>query len=263
MAMVIPAVDIRGGRCVRLLQGRLDQETVYFDRPADAAMRWAAQGAELVHVVDLDGAFEGRPTNFEAIASIVREIPSPIEVGGGIRSDEAVARYLDLGVERVILGSRALTEPGWMARLCERFPGRIVAGIDARDGRVAVQGWAEKTAVDALAFAKQVEPMGLRAIVFTDVATDGAMAGPNLAALRRMVEAVRTPVIASGGISSLEDIRQVAALGVEGMIIGKALFTGAFSLADAIATARAEEKRITDSTDFTDKGQKKEKGMPG
>ncbi len=238
MAMVIPAVDIRGGRCVRLVQGRLDSETVYFDRPADAAMRWAAQGAELIHVVDLDGAFEGRPGNFEAIASIVREVPTPIEVGGGIRSDATAARYLGAGIARVILGSRALAEPDWVARLCERFPGRIAVGIDARDGRVAVQGWAKKTAVDALAFARQVDAMGLRAIVFTDVATDGAMAGPNLAALRRMVEAVRTPVIASGGISSVDDIRQVAAIGVEGMIIGKALFTGALTLADAIAAAR-------------------------
>jgi phosphoribosylformimino-5-aminoimidazole carboxamide ribotide isomerase len=238
MAIVIPAVDIRGGRCVRLLRGRLEDETVYFSRPADAAMRWAAQGAELIHVVDLDGAFEGRPGNFEAIASIAREVPSPIEVGGGIRSDETVARYFGLGVARVVLGSRALAEPDWMARLCERFPGRIVAGIDARDGRVAVRGWAEKTAVDAIAFAKQVEPMGPRAIIFTDVATDGAMAGPNLAALRRMAEAVRTPIIASGGIASLDDVRQVAAAGVEGMIIGKALFAGAFSLADAMAAAR-------------------------
>jgi phosphoribosylformimino-5-aminoimidazole carboxamide ribotide isomerase len=243
MAMVIPAVDIRGGRCVRLLQGRLEHETVYFNRPADAAMRWAAQGAEMIHIVDLDGAFEGRPSNFEAIASIVREVPTPIEVGGGIRSDESVARYLDLGIERVILGSRALAEPDWMARLCERFPGRIVAGIDARDGRVAVQGWAETTSADAFAFAKQVEPMGLRAIIFTDVATDGAMAGPNLAALRRMVEAVRTPIIASGGVSSLGDVRQVAAVGVEAMIIGKALFAGAFSLPDAMAAARSEEKK--------------------
>ena len=238
MATVIPAVDIRGGRCVRLFQGRPDEETVYFDRPADAARRWADQGAELIHVVDLDGAFEGRPANFDAIAAIAREVQAPIEVGGGIRTDETAARYLDLGVARVVLGSRALAEPDWVARLCETFPARIAAGIDARDGRVAVQGWAETSAVDALEFARKLDTIGLRAIIFTDVATDGAMTGPNLGALSLLVEAVRTPVIASGGIASLDDVRRVAALKVEGVIIGKALFAGAFSLPAAIEAAR-------------------------
>jgi len=238
MPMVIPAVDIRGGRCVRLLQGRADRETVYFERPVEAARLWAAQGAELVHVVDLDGAFEGRPVNFEAIAAIAREAGVPIEVGGGIRSDETVARYLDAGVERVILGSRALREPQWLRGLCGRFPGRIVAGVDARGGLVAVEGWAETSKVDALAFARELDGFGLRALVFTDVTTDGAMAGPNLAALRSVVGAVKTPVVASGGIASLDDVRAVAALGVEGMIIGKALFEGAFTLQAAIEAAR-------------------------
>ena len=236
--MVIPAVDIRGGRCVRLLQGRADEETVYFEHPSEAAALWAEQGAELIHVVDLDGAFEGRPVSFEAVAAIARAVPCPIEVGGGIRDDETVARYLGAGVERVVLGSRALREPDWLAALCRRFPGRIVAGLVAGDGRVAVEGWAQTSDVEAVAFARQLDTMGLRAIVFTDVATDGAMAGPNLPALRRLLGAVRTPVVASGGIASLDDVRRVAALGVEGMIIGKALFEGAFTLQAAIAAAR-------------------------
>ena len=240
MPMVIPAVDIRGGRCVRLLQGRADKETVYFDRPVEAARLWADQGAELIHVVDLDGAFGGQPANFGAIVAIAHEVPTPIEVGGGIRSDDTVARYLDAGVERVVLGSRALREPAWLRALCERFPGRIVAGIDARDGRVAVEGWAETSDIEALAFARELDPIGLRAIVFTDVATDGAMQGPNLPALRRLLDAVKTPVVASGGIASLDDVRRVAALPVEGMIIGKALFAGAFTLQAAIAAAHTE-----------------------
>ncbi|MFP4058397.1 MAG: 1-(5-phosphoribosyl)-5-[(5-phosphoribosylamino)methylideneamino]imidazole-4-carboxamide isomerase [Candidatus Brocadiia bacterium] len=237
MAMVIPAVDIRGGRCVRLLQGRLDAETVYFDDPVDAAHRWADQGAELVHVVDLDGAVEGRPANFDAVARIAEEVDVPIEVGGGVRTDEAVARYLELGVERLVLGTRALREPQWLASLCERYPGRIVAGVDARDGRVTVEGWARTSGVDALDFARRLDALGLRALVYTDVATDGTLSGPNLGALGRLVEAVSTPVVASGGIASLDDVERVAALGVEGMIIGQALFTGALSLPEAMARA--------------------------
>jgi len=238
MPTVIPAVDIRDGRCVRLFQGRLDQETVYFDRPADAARQWAGLGAELIHVVDLDGAFQGHPANFDHVAAIAREAAVPIEVGGGIRSGETVERYLGVGVERVVVGSRALREPEWLAGLCERFPGRIVAGVDARDGRVAIEGWAETSEVDAVSFARSLDGLGVRAVIFTDVATDGAMAGPNLGALRRLLDAVATPVVASGGIATLDHVRQVAALGVEGMIIGKALFAGAFSLPSAIAAAR-------------------------
>jgi phosphoribosylformimino-5-aminoimidazole carboxamide ribotide isomerase len=239
MATVIPAVDIRGGRCVRLHQGRLEEETVYFERPAEAAARWADQGAELIHVVDLDGAFAGELVNFEAVAAIRGEVSVPIEVGGGIRTDEAVARYLDLGVQRVVLGTRALREPAWLAGLCERFPGHIVAGIDARDGRVAVEGWAETSDVEAVAFARRLDPVGLRAIIFTDVATDGTLAGPNLAALERLTAAVDTPVVASGGVATLEDVERVASLPVEGMIIGKALFAGAITLPAAMARARA------------------------
>ena len=238
MAMVVPAVDIRGGRCVRLFQGRLDEETVYFDRPADAALRWAALGAELIHVVDLDGAFQGEAVNFAAVAELVAAVDVPIDLGGGIRTDETVARYLALGVARVAVGTRALREPGWVAALCRRFPGRIVADIGARDGRVAVEGWAEASDVDAIEFARLLDPMGLRAIVFTDVATDGALRGPNLSALGRLAEAVSTPVVASGGIATLDDVRAVAALGVEALIIGKALFDGAIELPAAIEAAR-------------------------
>ena len=240
MAMVLPAVDIRGGRCVRLHQGRLDRETVYFDRPADAARRWADLGAEMIHVVDLDGSFEGRPANFDAIAELVAEVDVPIDLGGGIRTDETVARYLDIGVERLAIGTKALRDPEWLRSLCERHPGRIVADIGARGGRVAVQGWSEASDVDAIEFAQSLDGFGLRAIVFTDAATDGALRGPNLAALRRVAEAVETPVVASGGISTLDDVRAVAALGVEALIIGKALFDGAIELPAAMAAAKSQ-----------------------
>jgi phosphoribosylformimino-5-aminoimidazole carboxamide ribotide isomerase len=240
MPIVLPAVDIRGGRCVRLLQGRPDEETVYDDRPADAARRWADLGAEFLHVVDLDGAFQGHPVNGNAIAEIIEAVDVPVEVGGGLRTTEAVRRTLDLGVTRVIVGSRALRDPEWVKELCEAFPDQVVAGIDARDGRVAVEGWAEVSDVDAVDFAQQLDAFALRAMAFTDVATDGMMAGPNVAALQRLAEAVDTPVIASGGIASLDHVRRVAAVGVEGMIIGKALFVGALSLPDAIAAARQE-----------------------
>jgi len=253
MAMVIPAVDIRGGRCVRLREGRADAETVYFDDPLEAARLWASAGARLIHVVDLDGAFEGQPVNFGLVAEIAQALDVPVEVGGGVRSEETVERYLGAGVERVVIGTRALREPGWFAgtralrepgwfaALCRRFPGRVVAGVDARGGKVAVEGWAETSQVDAIEFARRLDEARPRAIIFTDVATDGTMKGPNLRALERLLEAVATPVVASGGIASLEDVRRVAALGAEGMIIGKALFDGAFSLAEAIAAAEGAE----------------------
>ena len=241
MAMVIPAVDIRGGRCVRLREGRADAETVYFDDPLEAARLWASAGARLIHVVDLDGAFEGQPVNFGLVAEIARALEVPVEVGGGVRSEETVERYLGAGVERVVIGTQALREPGWFAALCRRFPGRVVAGVDARGGKVVVEGWAETSQVDAIEFARRLDEARPRAIIFTDVATDGTMKGPNLRALERLLEAVATPVVASGGIASLEDVRRVAALGAEGMIIGKALFDGAFSLAEAIAAAEGAE----------------------
>ena len=238
MAMILPAVDIRGGRCVRLLQGRLDAETVYYDRPADAALRWAEQGAELIHVVDLDGAFAGRPENFDAVAAVVREVDVPVEVGGGVRTDATVGRYVDLGVERVVVGSRAFRDPGWLVGLCERFAGRIVAGVDARDGRVAVEGWAEVSEVDALDFARQLDGLGLRAIAFTDVATDGMMAGPNFQAMAEMASAVTTGVIASGGVTTVSDVTQLATTGVAGCIIGRSLYEGSLTLRDALAASR-------------------------
>jgi len=239
--MIIPAVDILGGRCVRLHQGDYDKETVYYDRPADAAKVWEDQGAELIHLVDLDGAHDGLPENLDAIAEIIHEVDVPLEIGGGIRTIETIQRYFSLGISRIVVGTKALQDPVWLANVTRRFPGRIVVDIAARDGRVAVQGWVETSDVDAFEFAKQVDALPLRAIVFTDVATDGAMSGPNIPALERMTEAVETPVVASGGISTLEDVERVAQLHVEGMIIGRALFDGAFSLEDAIAkTSRGQ-----------------------
>jgi len=241
MPMIIPAVDILGGRCVRLHQGDYAKRTVYYNRPADAAKVWADQGAELIHLVDLDGAHDGLPKNLDAIAEITHEIDVPVEIGGGIRTTETIQRYFSLGISRLVVGTRALQDPEWLADVAGRFPGRIVVDIGARNGRVAVEGWVETSDVDAFDFAKQVDALPLCAIVFTDVATDGAMSGPNLPALQRMTETVETPVVASGGISTLDDVARVATLHVEGMIIGRALFDGAFTLQEAIAkTSRGE-----------------------
>jgi phosphoribosylformimino-5-aminoimidazole carboxamide ribotide isomerase len=182
------------------------------------------------------------PKNLDALAEIVHAVDVPLEIGGGVRTTETVQRYFSLGISRIVIGTRALNDPEWFAEITERFPGRIVAGVDARDGRVAVKGWVETSDVDAFEFARQIDSLPLAAIVFTDVATDGAMQGPNLAALQRMTDTVDTPVVASGGISTLEDVERVAQLRVEGMIIGRALFDGAFTLQEAIAkTSRGQE----------------------
>ena len=237
--LVIPAIDLMGGKCVRLTRGERDQETVFSDDPVSMAQHWQSLGAKYLHVVDLDGAFDGEPKKIGLIERIVDAIQIPAEVGGGIRSEETVERYLSVGLDRVIVGTRAITSPDWFRGLCERWPGKIVAGIDAKNGKVAVEGWtsvAEKAATD---FAKEIAPLGPRAIIFTDVSKDGLLSGPNVEATRKMAESVEVPVIASGGISSVDDVVRVAALPVEGMIIGKALYTGQLSLPDAIRRAEA------------------------
>ena len=235
--IVIPAVDILGGRCVRLLQGDYSRVTEYAEDPVRMALTWEERGAERLHVVDLDGARAGKPVNNDAILTIAESLNIPIEVGGGIRSTPEIEGYLDGGVDRVILGTAAFREPGLLEEASKDFPTKVWVGIDSRDGRVAVEGWTEETARDAYDLAASCRDLGAGGIIFTDIRRDGTLEGPNLEALRTMAERVALPLIASGGISSLRDLEAIRDLGlsqVEGIITGKALYAGMFTLEEAI-----------------------------
>jgi len=236
--IVVPAVDIRNGRCVRLIQGDYDREVVFEDDPLDAARRWADAGAELLHVVDLDGAREGRPVNLETAIRIRKGIDITIELGGGMRDEETVARVTDAGIDRVIIGTRALEDPDWALRLAARFANRIVAGIDARDGKVRTRGWLDETDVEAVDLARRLDGEALAGMIVTDIARDGMLSAPNVTFTRRVQDAVKAPVFASGGVSTLDHIRSVAAAGLAGVIVGKALYDGRMDLCEAIAVAR-------------------------
>jgi phosphoribosylformimino-5-aminoimidazole carboxamide ribotide isomerase len=236
--IVIPAIDLKEGRCVRLEQGLMEKDTVFSDNPAEQALKWQAQGAQLLHLVDLDGAFAGVPKNRAAIEAIMRELSIPAQLGGGIRDLATIEAYLSLGLSRVIIGTAAQRQPELVAEACRLFPGRIVVGIDAKDGMVAVQGWAEVTGVRAIDLAQRLAGDGVAAIIYTDINRDGMMQGPNIEATRQLAEAIDIPVIASGGVSSLRDIENLLAIeasGVSGVITGKAIYTGALDLRTAIA----------------------------
>jgi len=239
--LIIPAIDLKGGRCVRLRQGIKDQETVYSDNPAETARRWEAAGAELIHVVDLDGAFEGRPRNFSAVKKILKALNVPVQFGGGVRDLKTIERVIEAGVARVVLGTAALRNPALLSEAAARFEGRIAASIDARDGIVAVEGWTRDSGESALEVARLFEQAGACALIYTDIARDGMQTGPNLAGLKRLTEAVVTPVIAAGGINDLEDIKAILkleALGIEGAITGRAIYAGTLDLREAIVLAR-------------------------
>ena len=239
--IVIPAIDLKEGRCVRLEQGLMERDTVFNDNPAAQALEWQRQGAELLHIVDLDGAFAGEPKNRKAIEAIVTAIDIPTQLGGGIRDLATVEAYLSLGLSRVILGTAAQRNPELVREACAKFPGRIVVGIDAKNGMVAVQGWAEVTGITAVDLARKFEGYGVAAIIYTDISRDGMLQGPNLEATRALAEAISIPVIASGGVSTLKDIENLMAIessGVTGVITGKAVYTGAISLAEAIALTK-------------------------
>ncbi len=244
--LIIPAIDLRGGRCVRLKQGIKEQETVYSDDPVATAKRWEAAGAELIHVVDLDGAFEGAPRNFAAVKKIVRAVGVPVQLGGGVRDLKTIERAVGAGVSRVVLGTAALRDPELLPASVRRFEGRVAASIDAREGMVAVEGWTRESGEEALEVARRFEQAGACALIYTDIARDGMQTGPNLAALKRLAEAVETPVIAAGGIKDLDDIRallRLEALGVEGAITGRAIYAGTLDLREAILLARHQLKR--------------------
>jgi phosphoribosylformimino-5-aminoimidazole carboxamide ribotide isomerase len=235
---LIPAIDVLGGKCVRLSQGCYDRVTVYQDDPSRVAADFAAHPLRRLHVVDLDGARAGRPCNREAVGAILQEMKGiPVELGGGIRTLESVEGWLDLGLDRAILGTAALRDPELVREAGARFPGRIGVGIDARDGRVAVEGWLETSEVDAVEVARRFEDVGVAAIIHTDIARDGMQSGPNFEATARLAAAVEIPVIVSGGVGSEEDVRAAvrhAGQGISGLIVGRALYTGAVDLGRAL-----------------------------
>ncbi|MDH5527264.1 MAG: 1-(5-phosphoribosyl)-5-[(5-phosphoribosylamino)methylideneamino]imidazole-4-carboxamide isomerase [Nitrospirota bacterium] len=237
---VIPAIDLKEGQCVRLKQGRMDDATVYDADPVAQAKRWAAYGARWLHVVDLDGAFAGVPKNLPAIIAILSAVDMKVEVGGGIRDMERVRAYLNAGVGRVILGSAAVRHPDLVTEAAAEFPGRIVVGIDASNGKVAVQGWAEVTDVDATELAADMAGRGAAAIIYTDIGRDGMQTGTNVEATRKVAQAAGIPVIASGGVSTLEHVRELLAVqsdGVSGVVTGRAIYEGTLDLAAALKLA--------------------------
>ncbi len=239
--LIIPAVDIKDGRCVRLLRGRAEDETVYFDDPVDAARVWADNGAELIHVVDLNGAFSGTMVNTGQVRRIISETAGVrIEVGGGIRSASDIETLLDLGACRVVIGTVAAESPAKLRKLCTKFPGKIAVGVDAQHDRVAIRGWMSTTELSLIEFIKEVGGTGPSAIIYTDISRDGALTGPNVDRTREVCEASPVPVIASGGVSSLDDIEKLRALPLEGIIVGKALFEKIFTLPEAIAIVKKD-----------------------
>lgn len=234
---VIPAIDLLEGQCVRLYQGDYARSQVFSENPVEMALQWESQGATRLHVVDLDGAKQGKPVNHKVIEAIVKSLSIPVQVGGGLRDRASVTSLLNLGVARVILGTVAVENPSLVSELAQDFPGKIVVGIDARNGKVATRGWLETSEVSAIDLAQQMEQKGVAAIIYTDIQRDGTLTGPNMNALRELAEAINIPVIASGGVSSLTDVLSLLSLepvGVNGVIIGRAIYTGEVNLREAV-----------------------------
>jgi phosphoribosylformimino-5-aminoimidazole carboxamide ribotide isomerase len=238
-----PAIDLRGGKCVRLQQGDYGRETVFADDAGAMARQLVADGAECLHLVDLDGAREGRPVNLDSIRAIVAAVKVRCELGGGIRDDAAIASLFDLGLSRLVIGTKALREPDWFRAAAQRYPGKLALGIDARDGFVATDGWLQTSSTPAIDLVKQFETEPVAAIIYTDIARDGMLAGPNLAAMQTMKQATRLPVVASGGVTTVADVAALSSIRMDGAIIGRALYEGKLSLADALAASRAMATR--------------------
>ena len=235
---VIPAIDLRAGRCVRLHQGDFERETVFSDDPVAMALQWQAQGGTRLHVVDLDGAASGEPTHLGVISAIVSALEIPVQVGGGIRSVATATAWLEAGVERVVIGTAAVRDPDMVAEVCrDHGSERVVVSVDARDGKVALQGWTEASQVSVLDLAHRMADLGIVRLLYTDIARDGMLTGPDLATNAKLVEETGMAILASGGVSSVEDVRQLVATGVEGVIVGRALYTGAVILPEAVAAA--------------------------
>lgn len=240
--LIIPAVDIKDGKCVRLLQGRMEDATQYSDSPAKMAKQWEDQGASLIHIVDLDGAFAKEVRNLDAIREILSVLTVPIQVGGGIRDMKTIEMYIEAGVEKVIIGSEALYNPQLVKDACKKFENRIVVGIDAKNGLVAVEGWSATSETRAVDLAKEFEACGVAAINFTDIHRDGMQTGPNIEATAELAEAVSIPIVASGGVNSIEDIKNLLLIeekGVTGVITGRAIYEGTLDLREAIKISRS------------------------
>lgn len=234
--LIIPAIDLKNGLCVRLLQGKKDDLTVYSDDPVSTALKWESYGARLLHIVDLDGAFSGNQMNFESIMKIRKAVKMLIQVGGGIRGMERIDLLISSGIHRVILGTAAIENPKLVSEASKKYPGRILIGIDAKDSFVAVKGWVEVTQVKAIELALKMQENGAAGIIYTDISRDGMLSGPNIEATRKMTESLKIPVIASGGISCLDDIKRLSDIrGLWGAITGKALYSGKLDLKDAIS----------------------------
>lgn len=235
--LLIPAIDLKGGKCVRLRQGRMEDNTVFSDDPVAVAARWVEAGARRLHIVDLDGAFAGKPMNASVIRDIAKAFPElPIQIGGGIRDEETIDAYLEAGVSYVIIGTAAVNVPHFVGDVCAEFPGHIIVGLDAKDGKVAIDGWSKLSHHDVIDLAQHFERDGVTAIVYTDISRDGMMQGVNVEATRRLAQAITIPVIASGGVTNLDDIRALKAIegeGIMGAILGRALYEGTIDLAEA------------------------------
>ena len=240
--LLIPAIDLKDGKCVRLRQGRMEDETVFSDDPVAMAGQWVEAGARRLHLVDLNGAFAGEPVNRKVVEAIARAYPGvPIQVGGGIRDEETVQAYLDAGVQYVIIGTKAVSAPHFVSDLCLEFPGHVIVGLDAKDGKVAVDGWSKLSRHDVIDMAQRFEENGVTAIVYTDIGRDGMMSGVNVEATVKLAQAVTIPIIASGGITNLEDIRALCAVADEGItaaITGRAIYAGTLDFAEAMAWIR-------------------------
>ena len=234
-----PAIDIRDGNCVRLIQGDYDQETVYGADPADMALRFASDGATCLHIVDLDGARDGTNPNQSQIARIAKKVSIPCQLGGGIRTEATIQQYLDLGVKRLVVGTKALTDPEWLVAMSQKFPGHLVVGIDARNGKVSTDGWTNTSDTSAVILAQQLSQHPIAGIIYTDIAKDGMLAGPNFEAMQEMADSVSAPVIASGGVTTIDDITRLSTMNIAGCIIGRALYEGRLTLQEAMQAARS------------------------
>ena len=241
---IIPAIDLRGGRCVRLYQGDFQQETVFSDDPSQVAARWHALGAPRIHVVDLDGAKAGRPANIDAIRAIAGAVPIPIELGGGIRDIATIEAALGWGVERVILGTVAVQNPALVTEACKLYGERIIVGVDARNGKVAVNGWLETTSQDAADLVAQMATAGVQRFIYTDIGQDATLQGPNMQSLGSVLAATTRPVIASGGGGTIDHLLRLTEAGVEGVIVGQALYTGAVDLAEALKAVAEHGRQV-------------------
>lgn len=236
-----PAIDLRGGKCVRLRQGDYQRETIYGDDPAEMARRWVDAGADCLHLVDLEGARDGSLPNLKAIEAIVAAVDVPCEVGGGIRDEATIDRLLGIGLDRLVVGTRALREPDWFRAVCRQHPGKLALGIDAKGGLVATDGWLQTSSTSAIDLARQFAGLPLAAIIYTDIARDGMLQGPNFDAMAEMNAAADCDVVASGGVTTAEDVRRLAQIGLAGCIIGRALYEGTLTLPEALAAAAEVE----------------------